>query len=165
MLADLLHERGLGQTQFAESIGVKFHNIHRWIRGFEFTRFNQRLAARGLLLPDDHFGPQDSGPRPSTRSDGVAHRLQMERHERDTREAFGRFLRESAVAASLAPADIAVLRSIRFTDDGLRPTKAFYEAVSFALKGAIRREEILPVAALNAALDATLARKRPVSRR
>lgn len=154
-LARILGERRATQTWLAHRIGVQRKNVSMWCRGFEFTRANQALAARALDLPDDHFGPIP----PEQRLRGVAHRLLLERLERETREAFGRFLRESHVATALTPADLDVLRSIRFCDGTTWPTKAFYEAVAFALMGAIRRDEILEMARVNHALDEAIRRK------
>lgn len=155
-LARILHERGISQTALAIRIGTQRKNVNRWCHGFEFAPPNQRVAARALDLPDDHFGRT---PCPTQRA-GLAERIQAERAEAETREAYGRFLRESKVADALTPADLAVLRSIRFPDESVRPTKAFFEAVSYALLGAIRRDEIVDVARENAALDEAIDRKR-----
>lgn len=146
-LAAVLAARSIGQTEFAESIGRKFHTVHRWCKGFEFGPENQAIAALALDLPTDAF-----------ESD-------LKRRERQTRAVLARFKERSSVAASLGEADWLVLRSIRFQDASLRPSVAFYEAVAWALKGAIRVDEIMTVAEENAALDEALAHKPPLRRR
>lgn len=152
-LLRLLHERGISQSALAIRCGTQRKNVNRWTKGYEFTAGNQRLAARALDLPDDHFGRP---PQPRGR---LAERIVAERLEAETREAYGRFLRESRVSEALTPSDLAVLRSIQFPDESVRPTKAFFEAVAYALLGAIRRDEILEVARVNAELDAQIEAK------
>jgi transcriptional regulator with XRE-family HTH domain len=146
-LAAILTERGIGQTEFAERLGRKFHNVHRWTRGYEFTPQNQAVAARELGLPPDAF-------------QGVT-----QKRERHTRAVLAQFTARCPIAASLTEEEWHVLRSIRFHDATLRPSIAFFEAVSYALKGAIRIDEIQTVAEENAALDESLAHKPPLRRK
>lgn len=155
-LSRLLAERNISQSAFALQCGKQRKNVNRWTKGYEFVPENQRLAARALGLPDVYFG--QPGRSYTQRVQG-AERFLTERLERETREAYGRFLRESRVSEALTPSDLAVLRSIQFPDESVRPTKAFYEAVAYALLGAIRRDEILEVARLNAELDAQIEAK------
>lgn len=156
-LARLLAERRITQSALALQIGTRRKNVNRWCKGYEFTPANQRLAARALDLPDDHFGATHHPPK---RGSQLADRLLAEQLDAETREAFGRFLRESKVAAAMTAEDLAILRSVRFPDRKVRPTKAFFEAMAYALLGAIRHDEVLDVAHVNAALDATLDAKR-----
>jgi hypothetical protein len=145
----VLAERGIGKTEFAVRIGRKFHTVHRWCLGFEFGPDNQRTAAYALELAADAFEAPDAAKR----------------RERHARGVLSRFRATRPVAAGLSDADWQVLRSIKFHDDGLQPTVAFYEAVSFALLGAIRVDEVMTVSAQNSALDESLSHKPPLKKR
>lgn len=147
--AAILREKEIGQTEFASRIGRKFHNVHRWTRGYEFDADNQALAARELELPPDAFAAPNAG----------RHR------EREARVVLAQFQAEKPIAQSLSQAELAVLKSIRFHDAAPRPSVAFFEAVAFALKGAMGVDEIMSVAEENAALDEALSHKPPLRRR
>jgi hypothetical protein len=146
---DLLVERGIGKTNFAAEHGLAYYHVHRWTLGYAFGPENQAIAARGLNLPDNAFETPD----------------EARTRELETRAVLKRFEREAPVAAALTEADWGVLRSIRFHDAALRPSIAFFTAVAFALKGAIRLDEVASVTAENAALDDALAHKPPLRRR
>jgi hypothetical protein len=146
--ASVLAERGIGKSEYAAQIEHEYYHVHRWTLGYAFGPDNQAIAARGLDLPDDAFAaPDDAAQR-----------------ELETAAVLKRFEREP-IASALTEADWNVIRSIRFHDAALRPSVAFYTAVAFALKGAIRVDEIAAVAAANAALDESLSHKPPLRRR
>lgn len=147
--AAVLEARGIRKSDFAEQIDALYRHVHRWTLGFEFTPDKQARAARGLGLADDAFSEPDAA----------------EQREAETRAVLAQFEREKAIASSLSPSDWRVLRSIRFFDSNLRPSVAFYEAVAYALKGAIRIDEIVSVARENAELDRTLSDKPPLKLR
>jgi hypothetical protein len=148
-LAAILAERNIGKTAFAERLGRRFHTIHRWCSGYEFGPENQATAARELELPVDAFEAPNADKR----------------REKHTRKILATFKATRPVAAGLSDADWQVLKSIKFHDDGLRPTVAFFEAVAFALMGAIRVDEVMSIAADNLAIDETLSHKPPLRRR
>jgi transcriptional regulator with XRE-family HTH domain len=148
-LAKILADRGIGQTQFGERIGRKFHTVHRWCKGFEFGPDNQTVAAQALDLPPDAFATPNA----------------TKRREREARAVFERFLNEKPIAETLTTEELQILSSIRFLGPGIRPTVAFFESVSYALKGAIRVDEIMSVAEENAALDESIAHKPPLRRK
>jgi hypothetical protein len=154
LLKAILTERGIRPTDFARRIGRKYHNVARWFNDREFTPENRGLCTAELGLPLHTFG------------EAVAARGEDE--ERLVREAevvFAAFLNSRPIAAALTAEDREVLESIRFAHKSIRPTVAFYEAVAFALRGAIRVDEILTVAEENARLDRALAHKPPLKRR
>lgn len=148
-LEAILIERKIGKTEFAESLGRKFHTVFRWTKGFEFGPKNQADAARQLDLPVDVFAAPNA----------------VKRRERETRNVLAQFAETKPIAKSLTPDEWQVLRSVRFDGDRLRPSMAFFEAMAFALKGAIRFDEIDSVAEENAALDESLSHKPPLRRR
>lgn len=145
----VLADRKIGKTAFGITLGRPFHTIHRWTKGFEFGPERQQEAAHALDLPSDAFVVPLAG----------------QGRERHTRAVLARFRATRPLAASLDEAQWQVLRSIRFDEESLRPTVAFYETVAAALMGAIRVDEIVDVATENAALDDALAHKPPLRRR
>lgn len=147
-LEALLAERGIGKTRFAALLHTEYHKIHRWCLGFGFAREQQKRCAQALEVAEDAFEAPD----------------ESERRELEGARVLKRFLREP-IAGALSPEDWRVLKSIRFHDAALRPSVAFYTAVAFALKGAIRVDEVAAVAAENAELDRQLAHKAPLRRR
>jgi hypothetical protein len=148
-LAAELVKRGIGKTAFAEQLRCRFHTIHRWCTGFEFGPENQGIAARALGMAPDAFEAPNA----------------VKRREKHTRAVLAEFRDTRPIAARLSDADWHVLRSIRFHDEGLRPTVAFFEAVAFALAGAIPVDEVMSVAADNLAIDEALSHKPPLRKR
>lgn len=151
----LLEERGLGKSDFARKlreqckVDCAYHNVHRWTQNREFTPVNKRRAARTLNVDPDVFDCPDAAAE----------------RERRARAVLDKAIATSPVVADLTADQLEVLRSIRFVVDGIQPTVAFYESVSYALRGLIPVEEVRAVATENARLDAELAHKPPLRRR
>lgn len=141
--ARTLVERGIGQTEFGERIGRKFHTIHRWGKGFEFGPEKQAQAAQALDLPPDAFAVPNLAKR----------------RERETRLVLERFLAERPIAETLTTEELQILSSIRFLGSGIKASVSFFESVAYALKGAIRVDEILSAAEENAAFEESASHK------
>jgi len=159
-LKAILAERGIAPTQFAAECGVAYHNVYRWCRGFEFTPENQGIVCAVLEL---ELAALQSDARPGTRGRKPT-RLAPRQRELEARTVLEAF-KLKPIAESLTAEDWSVIKSIRFFDAALRPSVGFYEAVAYALKGAIRVDEIAAVAAENAELDRTLSHKGSLPRR
>ena len=146
LLAAFLLERNIGKSDFAKKLNRKYLAIHQWTEGYGFEPANQVAAARLLGLADDAFG---STPPPETTS---------------TRRALRDF-RKTRLGQSLTPAQWRVLQSMRFDDETFPPSVAMFESVAWALKGAIRLDEILPLGTRNAEIDQQVSHTRPRKKR
>lgn len=155
-----LKQRGLSPPDFARQSGLKYVWVNRWIRGFDFPPARQAQAAEALGLPLDAFDPASEELRAT-----AARRETVARREAEAARVLEAFTERCPIAKALTPSDWRVLRSIKFLDADLRPSVAFFEAVAYALRGAIRVDEILSVAEENAELDDSLSRKPPLTRR
>lgn len=154
LLSRILRQRGLTKSGFARSVRdssgreCAYHNVYRWCRDQEFTPDNQQRAARALGLPGDFFQRPDAA----------------EERTRETEEVLELFLRTRPVAQSLTREDLRILSSIRFSDPEPRPTVAFFESVSYALRGLIREDEVRALALKNHELERTPPEKGPPKR-
>jgi hypothetical protein len=158
--ADALAKRDLKPADFARKHDVRYMYVNRWVRGFDFPPARQAFAATALGLAPNAFDPASEELREA------AHTAQMlARREAEAAHVLEAFATTKPIAASLTPADWRILRSIRFLDATVRPSVAFFEAVAYALKGAIRVDEILTYASENDELDRTLSDKPPLRRR
>jgi hypothetical protein len=162
-LKAILAERGISHSDFARECGVAYHNVYRWTRGHEFTEDNQGIACAVIGIKPEALSTTRRSALPAIEAAKRAF-LAARRRELEAGAVLEAF-KAKPIAASLTAADWSVLKSIRFFDEALRPSVAFFEAVAFALKGAIRVDEIAAVAAENAELDRTLAHKGSLPRR
>lgn len=157
LLARELKARKVGKSELArriEELGLgecKYYRVHRWTeRDSTFSPDDRKRAALGLGLPMDYFDDPI----------GVA------RRQGAVRAVLDQFLATKPVAALLSPAEVDVLRSIRFDSPELpEPSVAFFESVALVLRGMIRPDEVRKVADVNSALDRSLADKPPLRRK
>jgi hypothetical protein len=168
-LTALMSESELGPSALGRVCGVPYHTIYRWCRGHELTPPNQARACAALGLDPDALqctpAAQDRarawlwarGSVPPARA--PIPRVSPRQRALEQRAVLDAF-RARPIAAALTAEDWHVIESIRWFDARLRPSAAFYEAVAFALKGAIRVDEMREVARANAELDRTIAHKR-----
>lgn len=158
-LDDVLTARGISRARFGGMLAPPrtYQKIWRWTRGVDFSQENRDAACDALGLPRGHFDPVPVPPE-----DAAEHERQRARQlavAREARHALDEML-QRPIAAALAPADVALLRSIKFHGRERLPSVAFFEAVAAALLRLIRHDEIEPVARFNAAVDASIAHKR-----
>lgn len=154
LLRAILDERNERYGAFAARIGVRYHNVQRWMANREFTPENKGICCVALDLPLDTFG-----------DDAILTRVEAAASIRlETKQILDQWLRESPNARGLHRDDIAVMRSVQFAGR-VRPSAEFYDALAYALRGAIRVDEILAVEDDNRAVAESLARKPPLPRR
>lgn len=140
LLYDVLKERHISKAEFAREIGRQPHNVYRWCDGKEFSRKNRQEAALGLGLAQDFFEAPD----------------EQERRETEAKEVFARFLKRP-YARRLSPAQLSVIKSIRWVDEETRPSVALYETLSAVLLGDIPDDwsVAMRVAGTNESIDRT----------
>jgi hypothetical protein len=139
LLRQVLREKGISKAEFARLIEREPHNVYRWCAGKEFSRENREQAALGLGLARDYFD------QPS----------EQDRRELEAQRVLAQFLRRP-YAKRLNPAQLGVIKSVRWLDEEERPSLALYETFAAVLLGDIPLRGAMRVAEANDAIDRTV---------